>query len=121
MNIEFTVKADHNERRWPVVYKGNEFGIKALTTGSTAQTQLDAELRVNADELRTIWFALKEYADNLQKGLDRYKDEPFDVSNVEDRTFIHEQMSKVAAMMFGIAVNHDEPKLTLMTAFLDAS
>lgn len=58
---------------------------------------------VGVEEFRTIYFALKEYNDNLEATLAQTKPEDF-----EDRMFLHETLHRNYKMLFDMLEDHDQ-------------
>ena len=78
-------------------------------------------LHLTTDEVRTIYWSLREHRDSLNKSLteSELKEHRSFNSEYEDQMFLHEQLYKVNAMLFNLLKNHDTLKLNAIQDALD--
>lgn len=77
---------------------------------------------LSREEAATIYFALREYADNLEKtysnARDRLTHRP-EGTEFEDMTFTSEQLHRVYLLLFQMIENHDKATRTEFLKWLD--
>lgn len=66
------------------------------------------------EDAALVYFALRDYADHLQKSLKKSKTQDF-----EDRAFLHEQLGKINAFIFQMLDDHPQAVADEIHRWLD--
>ena len=69
------------------------------------------------DDFRLVYFALRDYADQLTRSIDA-NDSEHPATN-ENLQFLHKTLGDVYAMLFEITENHAEGELNVVKHFLN--
>ena len=126
--MKFELFAGGDDYRVALRTENNEAGVKAFTThvpngGFYAEAALEGQMRISAEEGRTIYFALMAQRDSIIKDIAAYyngeHDKQSETSWHEDLMFLGEILMKVTKLLFAMCDDHEEEYKKVVTAWLN--